>query len=55
MRVISELCKSAGKMLLEKCCEQGPKRERLCRLGSEETLDGAAFEISLEEEKVTSV
>lgn len=28
---------------------------RDCWLGSEETLDGAAFEISLEEEKVTSV
>lgn len=42
---------SAGKMLLEKCCRQGPKRG-LCWLGSEETLDGAAFEISLEEKKL---
>lgn len=40
VRVVSELCKSAGKVLLEKCCEQGPRRERLCWLGSEETLSG---------------
>lgn len=29
VRVISELCKSVDKVLLEKYCEQGPRRERL--------------------------